>query len=57
MLILYMEFWKKEAFIMQNTGNFNRFYIVRFEASLYYVILKCRLIKALVHILLMFTNA
>ena len=46
----FMEFWNKEAFIMQNTGNFNHFYNVRFEASLKYVILKCRLIKSLLHI-------
>ena len=52
-----MEFWNKEAFIIQNTGNFNYFYIARFEASLNYIILKCHLIKALLYIHLTFANA
>ena len=34
---------------MQNTGKFNHFCIARFEASLKYVILICRLIKTLLH--------
>ena len=34
---------------MQNTGNFNHFYIARFEAPSKYVILKCCLIKTLLH--------
>ena len=42
---------------MQNTGNFNYFYIARFEAPSKYVILKYHLIKALLHIHLKFTNA
>ena len=42
---------------MQNTGNFNHVYIVRFEASLKYVILKCGLIKTLLHKQSTFTNA
>ena len=39
-------FETKDAFIMQNTGN------LKFEASSKYVILKCRLIKTLLHTLL-----
>ena len=42
---------------MQNTGNFNHFYIARFEASLKYVLLKCRLMKTLPNKQLKFTNA
>ena len=34
---------------MQNTGNFNHFYIARFEASPKHIILKCRLIKTSLH--------
>ena len=49
-------FGKKDAFIMQNTGNFSHFYIARFEASSKYVILKCRLIKTLLHIHFKFAN-
>ena len=52
-----MEFWNKEAFIIQNTGNFNHFYIARFEASSKCIILKCHLIKALLHTHLVFANA
>ena len=52
-----MEFWNKEAFTMQNTGNFNHLYIARFEASWKFVTLKCRLIKALLHTHLLFANA
>ena len=46
-----------ESFIMQNIGNFNHFNIARFEVSSKYVILNCRLIKALLHTHLMFGNA
>ena len=35
-----LNFRKKDTFIMQNTGSFSHFYIVRFEVSLKYVILK-----------------
>ena len=52
-----MEFRNKEAFIMQNTGNFNHLFIARFEASLKYIILKYNLIKALLHTHLTFANA
>ena len=45
------------VFIMQNTRNFNYLYIVIFEVSSKYVILKCHLIKALVHRHLTFANA
>ena len=34
---------------MQDTGNLNHFYIARYEASLKYIILKCSLIKTLLH--------
>ena len=33
-----MEFSNKEAFIIQDTGNFNHLYIARFEASSKFVI-------------------
>ena len=52
-----MEFWNKEAFIMQNTGNFNHFYVARFEASSKYIILKCCFVKAKLHTYLVFANA
>ena len=42
---------------MQNTGNFNNFYITRFEASSKCVILKCHLIKTMLHKQLKFANA
>ena len=44
--------FKKNAFVMQNTGNFNNFlifYIATFEASLKYIILKYCFIKTLLH--------
>ena len=40
-----LNFWKKTHLLMQNIGNFNRFYLARFEASSKYVIIKCRIIK------------
>ena len=52
-----LKFGKKDSFIMQNTGNFNHFYIARFEASSKYVILKWRLIKTLPNKQLKFANA
>ena len=42
---------------MQNKGNFNHFYIARFEASSKYIIFRCRLIKTLLHKQLKFANA
>ena len=52
-----MEFRNKEAFIMQNTGNFNHLYIARLEASSKYVKLKYNLIKGLLHTHLTSANA
>ena len=52
-----LNFGKKDTFIMQNTGNFKHVYIVRFKASLKYVLLKCGLIKTLLHKQLTFANA
>ena len=40
-----LNFGKKNAFIMQNIGNFTHLYVARFEASSKYVIIKCRLVK------------
>ena len=43
-----MEFQNKEAFIMQNTRNFNHLYIARFEASLKYVNTKIPSYKSII---------